>query len=64
MNNNLIHVNTDPDILKYDNRKAIELAQTLGRPLTSREYEMFKIRRNVNTKNNRRRSNQRSKSNI
>jgi hypothetical protein len=36
---NLILVNTNSDILKYDNRKAIELAQTLGRPLTASEYE-------------------------
>jgi len=27
MAKNLILVNTNPDILKYDNRKAIELAQ-------------------------------------
>ena len=37
MTKNLIPVNTNPNILKYDNRKAIELDQTLGRPLTSRE---------------------------
>ena len=37
-------VNTAPDILKYDNRKAIELAQTLGRPLTSSEYESLKMK--------------------
>jgi len=42
---NLILVNTNPDILKYDNRKAIELSQTLGRPLTSSEYEALKIRK-------------------
>jgi hypothetical protein len=45
LNNNLILVNTNPDILKYDNRKAIELAQTLGRSLTSKEYEMLKIKK-------------------
>ena len=44
MNKNLILVNTNPTILKYDNRKAIELAQTLGRPLTSSEYETLKIK--------------------
>jgi len=43
MAKNLIMVNTSPDILKYDNRKAIELAQTLGRPLTAAEYEKLKI---------------------
>ena len=41
----LILVNTNPSILKYDNRKAIELAQTLGRPLTSSEYETLKIKK-------------------
>ena len=45
MGKNLILVNTNPDILKYDNRKAIELAQTLGRPLTSNEYEKLKIKK-------------------
>jgi hypothetical protein len=44
MAKNLILVNTSADILKYDNRKAIELAQTLGRPLTSNEYETLKIK--------------------
>jgi len=44
MAKNLILVNTNPDILKYDNRKAIELAQTLGRPLTPGEYERLKIK--------------------
>jgi hypothetical protein len=44
MAKNLILVNTNPDILKYDNRKAIELAQTLGRPLTGSEYETLKIK--------------------
>jgi hypothetical protein len=43
----LILVNTKTDILKYDNRKAIELAQTLGRPLTSSEYESLKIKKHV-----------------
>jgi len=43
-------VNTDPDILKYDNRKAIELAQTLGRPLTSSEYEKLKIKKSTKPK--------------
>jgi len=47
MAKNLILVNTNPDVLKYDNRKAIELAQTLGRPLTSKEYETLKIRKPV-----------------
>jgi len=42
---NLILVNTNIDILKYDNRKAIELAQTLGRPLTNSEYETLKIKK-------------------
>jgi hypothetical protein len=45
MAKNLILVNTNLDILKYDNRKAIELAQTLGRPLTSKEYETLKIKK-------------------
>ena len=49
MAKNLILVNTNPDILKYDNRKAIELAQTLGRPLTSIEYETLKIKKPVKT---------------
>ena len=44
MTKNILLVNTNPDILKYDNRKAIELAQTLGRPLTSAEYETLKIK--------------------
>ena len=44
MDKNLIMVDTSSDILKYDNRKAIELAQTLGRPLTSSEYETLKIK--------------------
>jgi hypothetical protein len=44
MAKNLILVKTSPDILKYDNRKAIELAQTLRRPLTSSEYETLKIK--------------------
>ena len=43
-------VNTAPDILKYDNRKAIELAQTLGRPLTSSEYESLKIKKTAKAK--------------
>jgi len=43
-------VNTNPDILKYDNRKAIELAQTLGRPLTSGEYEKLKIKKSAKPK--------------
>ena len=47
MNKNLILVDTAPNILKYDNRKAIELAQTLGRPLTSSEYEKLKIHKPV-----------------
>jgi hypothetical protein len=45
MAKNLILVNTNPDVLNYDNRKAIELAQTLGRPLTSKEYETLKIKK-------------------
>jgi hypothetical protein len=45
MAKNLVLVNTAPDILKYDNRKAIELAQTLGRPLTSIEYESLRIKK-------------------
>ncbi|MDR2922754.1 MAG: hypothetical protein LBU85_05370 [Treponema sp.] len=45
MAKNLILVNTNPDILKYDNRKAIELSQTLRRPLTSGEYETLKIKK-------------------
>jgi len=40
-------INTNPDILKYDNRKAIELAQTLGRPLTFKEYETLKIKKSI-----------------
>ena len=51
MTKNLILVNTNSDILKYDNRKAIELAQTLGRPLTSNEYEALKIKRTAKPKN-------------
>ena len=50
MAKNLIMVNTNPDIVKYDNRKAIELAQTLGRPLTSIEYEKLKIKRTAKPK--------------
>ena len=53
MAENLILVNTNPDILKYDNRKAIELAQTLGRPLTSKEYESLKIKKQQNRKRSR-----------
>jgi len=45
MDKKLILVNTSPDILKYDNRKAIELAQTLGRPLTAKEYETLRIKK-------------------
>ena len=44
MKKNLVLVNTNLDILNYDNRKAIELAQTLGRPLTSSEYKKLKIK--------------------
>jgi len=47
MAKNLILVNTNLDILKYDNRKAIELAQTLGRPLTAKEYETLKIKKSM-----------------
>jgi hypothetical protein len=47
MSKNLILVNPNPDILKYDNRKAIELAQTLRRPLTGREYETLKIKKSA-----------------
>jgi hypothetical protein len=47
---NLILVNTNSDILKYDNRKAIELAQTLGRPLTINEYESLKIKKTAKRK--------------
>ena len=50
MAKNLILVNTNPDILKYDNRKAIELAQTLGRPLTYSEYESLKIKKTAKAK--------------
>jgi hypothetical protein len=50
MAKNLILVNTNSDILKYDNRKAIELAQTLGRPLTLNEYESLKIKKTTNRK--------------
>jgi hypothetical protein len=49
MAKNLVLVNTNPDILSYDNRKAIELAQTLGRPLTSSEYETLKIKKVIKT---------------
>ena len=42
---NLILVKTNPDILKYDNRKAIELSQILGRPLTYSEYKSLKIKK-------------------
>jgi len=51
MAKNLIMVNTNPDIVKYDNRKAIELAQTLGRPLTIIEYEKLKIKKTARPKN-------------
>jgi hypothetical protein len=47
MAKNIILVNTKSDILKHDNRKAIELAQMLGRPLTSSEYESLKINGNA-----------------
>lgn len=47
MAKNLILVDTTCDILKYDNRKAIELSQTLGRPLTASEYETLKIKKTV-----------------
>ena len=50
MDKNLILVNTNTDILKYDNRKAIELAQTLGRPLTFSEYESLKIKKTASPK--------------
>ncbi|MDR0315813.1 MAG: hypothetical protein LBH97_02810 [Treponema sp.] len=50
MAKNLILVNTNTDILKYDNRKAIELAQTLGRPLTFDEYESLKIKKAAKVK--------------
>jgi hypothetical protein len=50
MAKNLVLVNTNSDILKYDNRKAIELAQTLGRPLTLNEYEALKIKKTANRK--------------
>ena len=50
MAKNLILVNTNTDILKYDNRKAIELSQTLGRPLTSCEYESLKIKKTTDSK--------------
>jgi hypothetical protein len=39
---NLILINSAKNILKYDNRKAIELAQKLGRPLTAGEYKSLK----------------------
>ena len=51
MAKNLVLVNTNSDILKYDNRKAIELAQTLGRPLTHSEYESLKIKKTAKAKN-------------
>jgi hypothetical protein len=44
MTKNIILVNTNPDIVQYDNRKAIELSQTLGRPLTAAEYKSVKIK--------------------
>ena len=53
VNKNLVLVNTNPDILKYDNRKAIELAQTLGRPLTSSEYEILRIKKQQKMKQKR-----------
>jgi hypothetical protein len=40
----LILVRSKKDILQYDNRKAIELAQNLGRPLTTKEYQSLKIK--------------------
>ena len=43
----MLRINSNPDILKYDNRKAIELAQTLGRPLTSSEYKRLKINKSA-----------------
>ena len=50
MAKNLILVDTSIDILKYDNRKAIELSQTLGRPLSSNEYETLKNKKPVRLK--------------
>jgi hypothetical protein len=38
-----ILVEPNMDILEYNNRKAIDLAQQLGRPLTAKEYASFKI---------------------
>ena len=54
---NLILVNSNQDLLKYDNRKAIELTQKLGRPLTTEEYKALRIKkvktpRNLIFKNN------------
>lgn len=51
MTKDLILVNTNPDILQYDNRKAIELSQTLGRPLTKSEYETLKKKKQPNQNN-------------
>ena len=50
MSKNLMLVNTKSDVLKYDNRKAIELAQKLGRPLTATEYKTLKIKKAVKPK--------------
>jgi hypothetical protein len=33
----------DLDMLNYDNRAAIELSKSLGRPLTKKEYEKFRF---------------------
>jgi hypothetical protein len=46
MAKNLILVHTKKNILNYDNRKAIELSQQLGRPLNAREYKTLKLTTN------------------
>jgi hypothetical protein len=43
MSKNLILVKTKKNISNYDNRKAIELSQQLGRPLTAQEYKSMKL---------------------
>ena len=52
MAKNLLLVETKPEILKYDNRKAIELAQTLGRPLTASEYKKIRNQKSGKTEKN------------
>ncbi|GBR73060.1 hypothetical protein NO1_0512 [Candidatus Termititenax aidoneus] len=43
MSKNLALVKSKRNISSHDNRKAIELSQKLGRPLTAKEYSSLKI---------------------